>query len=185
MDVLDFLRAVSAGNLNYAKRVYEAREGKVPLNRNITYACGATWIIALPLVTAFQKGYCDIARFLIEKGADLDAFCRKTGKTPRDFMPKGFLAGESEPADMDKEFFRKIRCGDLEAVKSFLTEHPNTVLNENLVIGNKLYPLPLAIAFKWNRREIAEYLMSAGASPEAYCRKNDARVDTLKPKERR
>ena len=184
MDALDFFRAVDAGNLNYVKRVYEAREGKVPLNNNITYACGATWILPLPLVIAFQKGYYDIARFLLEKGADLDAFCRKSHATPRDFMPKDFLAAGHEDRDVVRDFLWKIRSGDLEAVKAFLTGHPNTVLNENLVIRNKLYPLPLALAFKKNRREIAEFLLSSGASADAYCRKYDVYVSTLKPKER-
>ena len=73
MDVMNFFRAVGSGNLNEVKDFYE-KDGKVPLNKNITYACGATWIIPLPLVTAFQKGYYDIAKFLMEKGADLDAF---------------------------------------------------------------------------------------------------------------
>lgn len=91
MNVLDFFRAVSAGSLRNVERIYQELDGHVPLNKNITYACGATWVIALPLVTAFQRGYYDIARFLIEKGADLDAVCEKNHKSPRDFMPSGFL----------------------------------------------------------------------------------------------
>lgn len=88
MNALDFFREVSAGNLDGVKKTYN---DKIPLNKNLTYAAGATWIIPLPLVTAFQNGYDDIARFLIEKGADLDAFCKKNQKTPRDFMPDNFL----------------------------------------------------------------------------------------------
>ena len=92
MDPLDFFREVSSGNLEGVKNTFK---DEIPLNTNITYAAGATWIIPLPLVTAFQRGYYDIARFLIEKGADPDAFCRKNQKTPRDFMPENFLQ-ESE-----------------------------------------------------------------------------------------
>ena len=89
MDMLNFFRAVSEGNLNKVKEYFN--NGGVPtLNKNITYACGSTWIIPLPLVTAFQKGYYDIAKFLIEKGADLDAYCKKNGITPREIMPKDF-----------------------------------------------------------------------------------------------
>ena len=181
MNALDFFRAVSDGNLENVKNIYKELDGKVSLNKNLTYACGATWVIPLPLVTAFQKGYYDIAKFLIEKGADLDAVCRKNQKSPRDFMPKDFLK-KSEPMDIDKDFFQKIRGGDLEAVKTFLTEHPNTLLNENLVIKNKLYPLPLAVAFKKNRNDIAEFLVAKGASVKAYCKKNEVYVEALRTK---
>lgn len=182
MDILDFFRAVSAGSLRNVKSVYDKLDGKVPLNKNLTYACGATWVIPLPLVTAFQRGYYDIARFLIEKGADLDAVCRKNNKTPRDFMPKDFLVKEVKTVDIDKDFFQKIRGGDLEAVKSYMTEHPNTVLNENLVIKNKLYPLPLAVAVKKKRNDIVKFLIGQGASLKAYCKKNEDYVEALQTK---
>ena len=182
MNILDFFRAVSDGNLQDVKNIYDELHGKVPLNKNITYACGATWIIPLPLITAFQKGYYDIARFLIEKGADLDAVCRKNNKTPRDFMPKDFLIKAVKLMDIDKDFFQKIRVGNLEAVKTFLTEHPNTLLNENLIIKSKLYPLPLAVAFKKNRYDIAEFLIEKGANVKAYCRKYENYVEALKAK---
>ena len=182
MNVLDFFRAVSAGSLKNVKNIYKELDGKVPLNKNLTYACGATWVIPLPLVTAFQRGYYDIARFLIDKGADLDAVCQKSQKSPRDFMPHDFLIENKKHDDIDKDFFQKIRGGDLEAVKSFMTEHPNTVLNENLVIKNKLYPLPLAVAIKKKRNDIAEFLIGQGASLKAYCKKNEDYVEALQAK---
>ena len=180
--MLDFFRAVSEGNLKNVKNIYDKLDGKVPLNKNLTYACGATWIIPLPLVTAFQRGYYGIARFLIDKGADLDVICRKNQKSPRDFMPSDFLVEKEKNVDIDKDFFQKIRNGDLEAVKSFMTEHPNTVLNENLVIKNKLYPLPLAVAVKKKRNDIAEFLIGQGASLKAYCKKNEDYVEALQAK---
>ena len=182
MNVLDFFRAVSEGNLKNVKSIYDKLDGKAPLNKNLTYACGATWIIPLPLVTAFQRGYYDIARFLIDKGADLDAVCQKSQKSPRDFMPNDFLVEKEKNVDIDKDFFQKIRGGDLEAVKSFMTEHPNTVLNENLVIKNKLYPLPLAVAVKKKRNDIVEFLIGQGASLKAYCKKNEDYVEALQEK---
>lgn len=61
---LDFHRSVAAGNFKRIKEFYD-NGGKAFLNNNLQYACGATWIIPLPLVVAFQKGYYDIARLLI------------------------------------------------------------------------------------------------------------------------
>lgn len=179
MDVMNFFRAVGSGNLNEVKDFYE-KDGKVPLNKNITYACGATWIIPLPLVTAFQKGYYDIAKFLMEKGADLDAFCRNTNKTPRDFMPKDFLANKE--MNVVDDFLWKIRDGKFDDVKNYFVKHPGTVLNQNLVIYDKLYALPLAIAFKKKRNDIAKYLIECGADENAYCRKYDKFIKELKPK---
>lgn len=86
---LDFHRAVGAGNFRMIKEFFD-NGGKIALNKNLTYACGATWIIPLPLVVAFQKEYYDIAKLLIEKGADLDAYCQKNGITPREIMPEDF-----------------------------------------------------------------------------------------------
>ena len=63
---LDFHRTVGAGNFKRLKEFYD-NGGTAVLNKNLTYACGATWIIPLPLVVAFQRGYYDIARLLIEK----------------------------------------------------------------------------------------------------------------------
>lgn len=86
---LDFYRAVGAGDLKKIKEFYD-NGGTIALNKNLSYACGATWIIPLPLVVAFQKKYYDIARILIEKGADLDAYCKKYNITPRELMPEDF-----------------------------------------------------------------------------------------------
>lgn len=86
---LDFYRAVGAGDLKKIKEFYD-NGGTIALNKNLSYACGATWIIPLPLVVALQKKYYDIARILIEKGADLDAYCKKYNITPRELMPEDF-----------------------------------------------------------------------------------------------
>ena len=85
--------------------------------------------------------------------------------------------------DIIKDFLWKIRDGKLEEVKSFLENHPGTNLNENLVVNEKLYPLPLAVAFKKNRKDIARLLIANGASSDAYCRKYDLYVNELKPKD--
>ena len=181
MNYLDFFRVVSSGNFEKVKELYN---DKIPLNHNISYACGATWIIPLPLVTAFQRGYYDIARFLIAKGADLDAVCQKNHKTARDFMPENFLLEqEKEQKDVIKDFLWKVRDGKLEEVREYLEEYPGTLLNENLVIHDRIYALPLAIAFKKNRREVAKFLIGRGADMEAYCSKEGVYVKELKPKD--
>lgn len=175
---LDFHRSVAAGSFEQIKEFYD-KGGKAVLNRNLQYACGATWIIPLPLVVAFQRGYYDIARLLIEKGADPDAYCRKNNVTPRELMPRDFLSADAKTHDIIRDFLWKIRDGKLEEVKSFLENAPKTVLNENLVVKGKLYPLPLAIAFKKNRGDIAGLLIEKGADPDAYCRKYDVFVKNL------
>ena len=179
---LDFHRSVAAGSFKRIKEFYD-NGGKVALNHNLQYACGATWIIPLPLVVAFQKGYYDIAKLLIANGADLDAYCEKNHVTPRELMPKNFLLEDMETIDIIKDFLWKIRDGKLEEVKSFLENNPRVSLNENLVIKGKLYPLPLAIAFKKNREDIARFLIANGADLDAYCRKYDLYVNELKPKD--
>ena len=65
----------------------------------------------------------------------------------------------------------------------FLDNASNTALNENLAIKNKLYPLPLALAFKKNRREMARLLIAKGADAEAYCSKLESYTKYLKPKD--
>ena len=180
--IFDFHRAVSVGNFKKIKKFYE-EGGEAALNDNLKYAMGATWIIPLPLVVAFQNGYYDIARLLIANGADLDAYCKKKHTTPRELMPKDFVLEEVRTPDIIKDFLWKVRDGKLEEVKAFMDNAPNTVLNENLVIKNKLYPLPLALAFKKNRREMARFLIARGADTEAYCNKLEKNVKDLIPKD--
>lgn len=179
---LDFHRSVASGNFKRIKEFYD-NGGKVALNKNLQYACGATWIIPLPLVVAFQKGFYDIAKLLIANGADLDAYCEKNHVTPRELMPKDFLLNGTKIIDIIKDFLWKIRDGKLEEVKSFLENNRGINLNENLVIKEKLYPLPLAIAFKKNRKEVARFLITKGARLDAYCRKYDLYVNELKLKD--
>ena len=180
-DVMDFHRAVSVGNFKKINKFYEDG-GEAALNDNLQYAMGATWIIPLPLVVAFQRGYYDMARLLIKNGADLDAYCYKNHITPRELMPKDFVLEEVRTPDIIKDFLWKVRDGKLEEVKAFLDNAPNTALNENLIIKGRLYPLPLAIAFKKNRREVARFLLDCGADIKAYCRKNEICVEELTPK---
>ena len=180
--IFDFHRSVGAGSFRRVKEFFDKNERVPGLNKNLQYAMGATWIIPLPLVVAFQNGYYDIARFLIANGADLDAYCYKNHVTPRELMPKDFVLEEVKTPDIIKDFLWKVRDGKLEEVKAFLDNAPNTVLNENLIIRNKLYPLPLALAFKKNRREIARLLIDRGADIEAYCNKLEKNVKDLMPK---
>ena len=105
MNYLDFLRAICEGDLAKVKKVYRK---SFPLNCNVSYACGSTHIMALPLITALSKGYYDIAEYLIAKGADPDAFCRHWQKTPRDFMPLDFfLPGGPKYRDVVIDFSKK------------------------------------------------------------------------------
>jgi ankyrin repeat protein len=87
MDIIDFYRAVAEGDI---KKVKKFNFKNISLNENITYACGSNWVITLPLITAFENGHLEVAKYLISKGANLDAFCRKRKKTVREFMPKDF-----------------------------------------------------------------------------------------------
>ena len=183
LKAFDFHRSVSAGNLRRIKEFFNKNERAPGLNKNLQYAMGATWIIPLPLVVAFQNGYYDVARFLIKNGADLDAYCYKKHVTPRELMPKDFVLEEVRTPGIIKDFLWKVRDGKLEEVKAFLDNAPNTVLNENLIIRNKLYPLPLALAFKKNRRETARFLIGQGADTEAYCSKSESYIKDLMPKD--
>ena len=181
MDYFDFLRAICSGDLAKVKRVYRKT---FPLNCKVTYACGSTHVIALPLITALTSGYYDIAQYLIARGADPDAFCRRRQKTPRDFMPLDFFSpGGPKYKDIVIDFLQKIREGKLDEVKAFLENCPGTLLNENLVIRGELYALPLATALKAHHDDIAEYLISRGADMAAYCRKNNTYVRQLQRRE--
>ena len=88
MDIIDFYNAVSSGNLEKVKKFKDEHNGKMPLNKNIAY--GATYVLPLPLIVAFEEGHYDLAKYFIENGADLDVVCKKKNKTPRDFMPSDF-----------------------------------------------------------------------------------------------
>lgn len=90
MDIVDFYNAVSSGNLEKVKVFNEEHNGKMPLNKNITYAYGATYVLPLPLIIALEKGHYKLAKYLIENGADLDVVCKNKNKTPREFMPEDF-----------------------------------------------------------------------------------------------
>ena len=84
MDLIKFYRTISRSKCGVEEIVELFGGSGIDLNRNYTYACGATWILPLPLVVALRYRNYEVARFLMEKGASLDAFCRKTQMRPRD-----------------------------------------------------------------------------------------------------
>ena len=90
MDIIDFYNAVSSGNLDKVKRFSEEHNGKMPLNKNVTYAYGATYILPLPLIVAFKNGHWEVAKYLLKHQASLDVICEKHNKSPREFMPDNF-----------------------------------------------------------------------------------------------
>ena len=104
------------------------------------------------------------------------------GKT-REPRRRQQLFNAAEQKDVIKDFLWKIRDGKLEEVREYLEEYPGTLLNENLVIHDRIYALPLAVAFKKNRKEVAEFLIGRGADMEAYCSKEGVYVKELKPKD--
>ena len=166
----DFFAAVERGDLAAVEAICR-RRGRLPLNCNITYACGATFMLQLPLVTALQRGHYALARFLIAHGADLDARCRKCGRTPREFLTRDFdnLSG----FDLVRDLLDKIKAGDAAGVAAFLDTYHNAMLNENYVVDRKCHPLPLVVAFRRGRPEIARMLVARGADLDAWCKSSD------------
>jgi hypothetical protein len=73
MDIIDFYNAVSSGNLDEVKRFSEEHNGKMPLNKNVTYAYGATYILPLPLIVALKKGK---AKITCKAPSSKKAVCR-------------------------------------------------------------------------------------------------------------
>lgn len=174
----DFLAAVERGDLATVEAIYR-RRGKLPLNVNLTYACGATFLFPLPLVIALKRGHYALARFLIACGADLDAKCRKCGKTPREFLPRDF--DNASGFDLVRDLLDRIKAGDAAGVRAFLETYPNAMLNENCIVGRKSHPLPLVLAFRRGRTEIARMLIAHGADPDAWCKKSDKYVREFMP----
>ena len=92
MDVLNFYNAISSGELEKIRAYCNKTDSPAKLlNHNVTYAMGATFILPLPLIIALEKQHWDVAKYLIELGADLDLVCKRRGKTPREFLPPDFL----------------------------------------------------------------------------------------------
>ena len=90
MNLLDFLRTLSSSQCKVDDIKDYLDNAKINLNKNYTYAMGATWILPLPLILAFKYKNLEVAKYLIEHGASLDAYCKKYEVTPRDIMPKNF-----------------------------------------------------------------------------------------------
>lgn len=174
----DFFAAVERGDLKTVEAIYRDR-GKLPLNVNLTYACGATFLLQLPLVTALKRGHYALARVLIDCGADLDAKCRKCGKTPREFLPRDFDTASG--FDLVRDLLDKIKAGDAAGVKAFLETHPNAMLNENYIVGRESHPLPLVLAFRRGRLDIARMLIVHGAKLDVWCKKSDKYVREFMP----
>lgn len=84
MDIIAFHNAVCAGDLEKVKEGIFC----VALNKNFVFM--NKHIFTLPLIHAFEEKHWDVARYLINAGADLDVVCQKRKKTPREFMPKDF-----------------------------------------------------------------------------------------------
>ena len=93
MNIVDFYRAVSAGNIEKV-REYHSEHSELPVNKNF-YCPGMMGprLIRLPLITAFYEGRLETAKYLWSNGASLDIICEKCLKTPREFMPDGFPEG--------------------------------------------------------------------------------------------
>ena len=87
MDIIAFHNAVCAGDLEKIKK-YFAEHKHVTLNNNFVFM--NKHIFTLPLIHAFEEKHWDVARYLINAGADLDVVCQKRNKTPREFMPEDF-----------------------------------------------------------------------------------------------
>ena len=86
----EFLKEIEKGNIE-AVIEFKKNYPEVDLDKNHKFAMGATWFFPLPLVVAFKSGHLDIARFLINNGANLDTFCKVNQITPRDLMPENFM----------------------------------------------------------------------------------------------
>lgn len=90
MNLLDFLRTLSSSQCKVDDIKKYVENSNINLNKNYTYAIGATWILPLLLVLAFKYKNLEVSKYLIEHGASLDAYCKKYETTPRDIMPKEF-----------------------------------------------------------------------------------------------
>lgn len=90
MMLLDFLRTLSSSQCKVDDIKEYVKNSNINLNKNYTYAMGATWILPLPLILAFKYKNLEVAKYLIERGASLDVYCKKYETTPRDIMPKKF-----------------------------------------------------------------------------------------------
>ena len=71
----EFLKEIENGNIE-AVIEFKKNYPNIDLDKNHKFAMGATWFFPLPLVVAFKSGHLDIARFLINNGANLDTFCK-------------------------------------------------------------------------------------------------------------
>lgn len=90
MDIIDFYNAVSKGDFDKVKEFENEHNGSMPLNKNVTVNFTGTSVLPLPLIVAFQKRHFEIAKYFIQKGADINLICKRHNKTPKDFMPEGF-----------------------------------------------------------------------------------------------
>ena len=91
MDIVKLLEMLGRDKCDVEEVKELFGDSEIDLNKNFTYACGATWILPLPLMVALKYRNYDVARFLMRKGASLDAFCKKMQKRPRDIAPDKFL----------------------------------------------------------------------------------------------
>lgn len=86
----EFLNDIEVGNID-AVIEFKKKYPDIDLDKNHKFAMGASWLFPLPLVVAFKSGHLDIARFLIDNGANIDTFCEINQTTPRNLMPENFM----------------------------------------------------------------------------------------------
>lgn len=91
MDLIKFLYTLNASKCSVDEIKEIFGDAKIDLNTNYTYSMGVTWILPLPLVVALQYRNYEVAYFLMEKGASLDAYCKKTKKTAREYVTDDFI----------------------------------------------------------------------------------------------
>ena len=91
MDLIKFFHTISPSKCSVDEIKEIFGDSKIDLNTNYIYSMGITWILPLPLIVALQYRNYEVAYFLMEKGAKLDAYCKKTKKTPREYVTEDFI----------------------------------------------------------------------------------------------
>ena len=89
MDIIEFYNSISSGDLEKVKEYCQKDiDANQLLNRNFRYINGI--VFPLPLIAALDEGQLEIAKYLVELGANPDVVCKKLNKTPREFSPNAF-----------------------------------------------------------------------------------------------
>lgn len=88
MNIIEFYNAISKGDLEKIKEANKQGK-KFNLNNNMFYANQKA--VPLPLIIALEKGHYELAKYLIDNGADLNIVCKCRNKTPKEYLPKDFF----------------------------------------------------------------------------------------------